>query len=78
MSDILVVLIIGGLFLIDDFRIQKLENRIRRLETKTNLLDIIYLKKEDLINELEYREIIKKFENITKEFRERMEDKNAL
>ncbi|HBJ1649397.1 hypothetical protein [Clostridium botulinum] len=75
MSDILVVLIIGGLFLLDDFRIQKLENRIRRLETRTNLLDIIYLKKEDLINELEYREIIKKFENITKEFRERMEDK---
>ncbi|NFG25977.1 hypothetical protein FC777_02330 [Clostridium botulinum] len=75
MSDILVVLMIGGLFLIDDFRIQKLENRIRRLETRTNLLDIIYLKKEDLINELEYRETIKKFENISKEFRERMEDK---
>ncbi|NFS29004.1 hypothetical protein FDF12_03425 [Clostridium botulinum] len=78
MSDILIVLIIGGLFLIDDFRIQKLENRIRRLETKTNLLDIIYLKKEDLINELEYREIIKKFNDITKDFRDRMEDKNAL
>ncbi|NFS52954.1 hypothetical protein FDE97_03030 [Clostridium botulinum] len=78
MSDILIVLIIGGLFLIDDFRIQKLENRIRRLETKTNLLDIIYLKKEDLINELEYREIIKKFNDITKDFRDRMEDINAL
>ncbi|NFO30405.1 hypothetical protein FDB41_06755 [Clostridium botulinum] len=75
MSDILVVLMIGGLFLIDDFRIQKLENRIRRLETRTNLLDIIYLKKEDLINELEYRETIKNFENISKKFRERMEDK---
>ncbi|KFX58350.1 hypothetical protein HYH39_06680 [Clostridium botulinum] len=68
MSDILVILALGGLFLIDDFRIQKLENRIRRLETRTNLLDIEYIKKEDLINELEYRETIKKFENITKEF----------
>ncbi|NFM10366.1 hypothetical protein FDC61_04560 [Clostridium botulinum] len=75
MIDLLVVLIIGGLFLLDDFRIQRLENRIRRLENKTNLLDIIYLKKDDLINELEYRETIKNFENITKEFRERMEDK---
>ncbi|NFL57793.1 hypothetical protein FDB60_01735 [Clostridium botulinum] len=75
MSDILIVLIIGGLFLIDDFRIQKLENRIRRLETRINLLDIIYLKKEDLMNELGYRETIKKFENISKEFRDRMEDK---
>ncbi|NFN94916.1 Hsp33 family molecular chaperone HslO [Clostridium botulinum] len=77
MSDILVILMIGGLFLIDDFRIQKLENRIRRLENKTNLLDLKSIK-EDLLDELEYREIIKKFENITKEFRERMEDKNAL
>ncbi|MBY6816451.1 hypothetical protein HYH38_08370 [Clostridium botulinum] len=75
MNNILVILALCFLFLIDDFRIQKLENRIRRLETKTNLLDIEYIKKEDLINELEYREIIKKFENITKEFRERIEDK---
>ncbi|MCS6107934.1 hypothetical protein DWV12_11185 [Clostridium botulinum] len=75
MSDILIVLMIGGLFLLDDFRIQRLENRIRRLETKTNLLDIIYLKKEDLINELEYIEAIKKFNDITKNFRDRMEDK---
>ncbi|NFT91683.1 hypothetical protein FDF86_04535 [Clostridium botulinum] len=77
MSDILIVLLIGGLFLVEDFRIQKLENRIRRLENKTNLLDLKCIK-EDLINELEYRKTIKNFEHITKEFRERMEDKNAL
>ncbi len=77
MSDILIVLMIGGLFLLNDFRIQKLENRIRRLENKTNLLDLKSIK-EDLLSELEYRETIKNFEHITKEFRERMEDKNAL
>ncbi len=69
------ILALGGLFLLDCFRIQILVNRIRRLENKTNLLDIEYIKKEDLLDELEYREAIKKFENITKEFRERMEDK---
>ncbi len=75
MINLLAILIIGGLFLLDCFRIQILVNRIRRLENKTNLLDIEYIKKEDLINELEYRETIKKFNDTTKEFRERMKYK---
>lgn len=57
MNNILVILALCGLFLIDDFRIQRLENRIRRLEKETNLLDIIYLNKE-AIDKL----VIKKFD----------------
>lgn len=61
---------------INENRIKILEDRCRRLELKTNLMDLKYIDREDLMNEFNYRKSVEDFRKTCADFEQQCKEFN--
>lgn len=83
MVDLIAVLALFIMAMVLDYKCERLENKCNRLESecrnlefKTNLMDLKYIDRKDLIDEFKYRKSIEEFRKSCEKFQEQCQEIN--